>query len=41
MRQGLHRRFNSYPPAERATGERSLAAEPPAEPEITDEGVPF
>jgi len=29
------------PPAERATGERSLAAEPPPEPEITDEDVPF
>jgi len=29
------------PPAERATGERSLAAEPSPEPEITDEDVPF
>jgi single-strand DNA-binding protein len=29
------------PPAEHATGARSLAAEPPAEPEITDEDVPF
>jgi single-strand DNA-binding protein len=29
------------PPTERATGERSLAAEPPPEPEITDEDVPF
>jgi len=29
------------PSAEHATVERSLAAEPPAEPEITDEDVPF
>jgi single-strand DNA-binding protein len=29
------------PPAEHGSVERSLAAEPPAEPEITDEDVPF
>jgi single-strand DNA-binding protein len=29
------------PPAEHASVERSLAPEPPAEPEITDEDVPF